>query len=50
MRTLSSMSPLLLDLLLAALPFSFGMAITWPPWKVLGKTIAYFTLVGLLSA
>jgi len=48
------MSPLLIDLLIAALPFGFGIAITWrliwPRWKVFGKGLAYFTLVGLLSS
>jgi len=46
-------TPLSLDLALAAIPFSIGIANTWrliwPRWKVLGKAIAYFAGVGLLS-
>ena len=46
--------PILLDLLLAAIPFALGMAATWrliwPWWKIPGKTAAYFAGVALLSA
>ncbi|MEL6345687.1 MAG: hypothetical protein AAFV53_21440 [Myxococcota bacterium] len=45
--------PILLDLLLAAIPWTIGMAITarliWPRWKVLGKALAYFGVVAVLS-
>ncbi|MEM6925371.1 MAG: hypothetical protein AAF602_00465 [Myxococcota bacterium] len=44
---------MLLDLALAAIPFTLGLAVTWrliwPRWKVVGKTIAYFGVVALLS-
>jgi len=47
------MHPLAVDLLLAAVPFSVGLASTWrlvwPPWKLFGKAVAYFGGVALLS-
>ncbi|MEN0060857.1 MAG: hypothetical protein AAGA48_01845 [Myxococcota bacterium] len=45
---------MLLDLGLAALPFVVGVASTWrliwPRWKVVGKAVAYFVVVALLSS
>lgn len=47
------MSPLLVDLTLAGLPFAVGMAATWqliwPRWKVVGKGLTYFGLVAVGS-
>lgn len=50
---LMTSAPILLDLLLAAIPWTVGMVITirliWPRWKIVGKAIAYFGVMALLS-
>ncbi|MBX2804166.1 MAG: hypothetical protein KTR31_41280 [Myxococcales bacterium] len=42
-----------LDLLLAAIPWAIGMAVTWrlvwPRYKLVGKPVVYFGAVALLS-
>ena len=45
---------MLTHLLLAAVPFAAGLALTWrlvwPRWKLAGKAVFYFGVVALLSA
>ena len=42
-----------LDLALALPPFAVGLVLTWrliwPRWKAVGKAVAYFLAVGVLS-